>query len=84
MSRPFRRYLFGLAERLGVTVKELLSRMDSQEISEWWAYDLTNTPDFKKKYNEQKEAEAQAKLSAQELKSRFKQMFSNCGAENKE
>lgn len=84
MDRPFRRYLFGLAERMGVSVKELLSKMDSQEISEWWAYDLSRTPEFLKRYHEQKEAEAQAKLTRDELKSRFKQLFKNCGAANRE
>jgi glycosyltransferase A (GT-A) superfamily protein (DUF2064 family) len=32
-------FAFSLAERLGMTVKELLARMDSQELSEWLAFD---------------------------------------------
>ncbi len=84
MGRPFRRYLFSLAERMGVTVNELLRKMNSREISEWWAYDLTKTPGFLKAYRAEKEAEAQSKLSGEQLKARFKQVFANCGAQNRE
>lgn len=50
MNRPSRRYYFALAERLGVTVKELLIKCDARELSEWLAYDLTCNDDWVKKY----------------------------------
>lgn len=39
MERPLRRFLFRLAIRLGCTVRELLLRIDSAELSEWIAFD---------------------------------------------
>jgi len=36
---PTRRYLFGLAERLKMTVTELERRMSGAELAEWWKYD---------------------------------------------
>jgi hypothetical protein len=38
MRRPVRRFAFRLALALGMTVRELLSRVDSYELSEWMAY----------------------------------------------
>ena len=38
-QRPERRFYFKLALSLGKTVKQLLSELDSQELSEWYAYD---------------------------------------------
>ena len=35
---PSRRFLFALAGHLGMTVREICERMDSQELSEWMAY----------------------------------------------
>jgi len=37
-ARPSRRFLFALAGHLGMTVRELCTRMDSRELSEWYAY----------------------------------------------
>lgn len=38
MARPERRFYFRLAMALGMTVRELLERMDSLEIAEWLAF----------------------------------------------
>jgi hypothetical protein len=38
MARPERKFYFRLAAHLGMTVRELLSRLDSRELSEWIAY----------------------------------------------
>jgi len=35
-----------LAERLGMTVGELLERMDSRELSEWMAFDAVKKEKF--------------------------------------
>jgi hypothetical protein len=37
-DRPERRFYFDLALALGRSVKELLETVDSQELSEWYAY----------------------------------------------
>ncbi len=45
-ASPFRRFLFRLALSLGMTVGELLDRMDSAELTEWMAYNqLEPLPD---------------------------------------
>lgn len=38
MAQPQRRFYFRLAERLGMTVRELLSRTTSAELTEWMAF----------------------------------------------
>ena len=49
MNRPGRSFYFKLAQALGMTVKELLSRIDSAEITEWMAYfKLCENPDLVK------------------------------------
>jgi len=40
MNNPLRRFAFRLALRLKMTVRELLDRMDSAELTEWMAYAL--------------------------------------------
>lgn len=35
MARPERQFYFRLAERLGMTVAQLLSSIDSSELTEW-------------------------------------------------
>ena len=37
--RPERRFYFKLALNLGKTVRQLLREIDSEELSEWYAYD---------------------------------------------
>lgn len=69
MNCHFRRYCFYLAERLKMTVNELLSRMTSKEISEWMAYDRTNSQEWLDAYNREKELESfDPQLQAQQLK----------------
>lgn len=40
-----RRYMFVLAERLGMTVAELGRRMSARELSEWLVFDKLSRPD---------------------------------------
>jgi len=65
-------------------VKELLSKMDSQELGEWWAYDLTKSPEFLERYKREKEAKQFAALSREEMKLKAMALFSNCGAVNRD
>lgn len=46
MFDPTRRYYFGLAERLGRTVHELLSTVSSYELTEWMAHDELTAADI--------------------------------------
>jgi hypothetical protein len=49
MARPGRAFYFKLAQALGMTVKELLMRIDSAEITEWMAYfKLCDNPELVK------------------------------------
>ena len=60
MTQPFRRYCFILAERLGMTVKRLLKESSSAEISEWMAFDLHSTEEFKTRYEKEKQQQSSA------------------------
>lgn len=75
MDRHFRRYCFYLAERLKMTVKELLQRMDSKELSEWMAYDMTNEKEWSDKYNSDKELEKSRAMSKEEKLAAFKKLL---------
>lgn len=74
MRRPFRRYCFHLAEKLGKTLKEILA-LDSSEITEWMAFDMTLDDEWQKKYKDDLEFERTANISAQEKAELFKKLF---------
>lgn len=61
-SDPIRRSLFRLAERLGMTVAELSSRMDSQELAEWFALSFLD-----QKYDEMVTAGTDPKVAAKAI-----------------
>lgn len=75
MSRHFRRYCFYLADRLKMTVKQLLNELDSGEIAEWMAYDKTCDPKWLEKYNKAQELERSKQMTAEEKLKIFKQIF---------
>ena len=75
MSHPFKRYCFFLADKLGKHVHEIME-LNSSEISEWMAYDLTNSEKWVKDYNKQQELERQRAMSNQDRALLFKQLFS--------
>lgn len=57
-----------MAEKLGLTIKELYSKLDANEISEWMAYHHTQTDEFRDKYtpkpeNEEKKIERKMTMS---------------------
>lgn len=43
-GRPTREFYFRLAGHLGYTVRELLGRIDSRELTEWMAYERLSGP----------------------------------------
>jgi len=47
MARPFRHYCFTLAERLGMSIKTLMTELSSSEISEWMAFDRLKDDDYR-------------------------------------
>jgi len=44
-ARPERRFYFDLALKLGMTVGEMLQKMDSAEVTEWLAYFQVQQPE---------------------------------------
>lgn len=58
-----------------MTVKQLLEELDSGEIAEWMAYDLTCDTEWLKKYNKNQELERSKQLSPEEKLKIFKQIF---------
>ncbi len=75
MGRPFRRYCFHLAERLGMTLGQLQTNMSCIEITEWMAFDRTNNPEWVKEYDLEVELEKSKTMSIQEKVAAFKAMF---------
>jgi hypothetical protein len=75
MSRPLRRYLFSLAERLSMPVKELEQTLTLDEVAEWLAYDLSNSDEWLAAYMRQKELEASRKLSREQQIIAFKRLL---------
>ncbi len=76
MCRPFRRYCFGLAERLGVLHPRMLYQILSvDEIMEWMAYDKSIDPDYIKSYKAELEVERTKELDIEERCRLIKQML---------
>ncbi len=69
-----------LVERLGYkTLNELFSYMDNNEIMEWYAYDLTQSRDWRKEYNKQILLEKQKNQTFEEEADLIKEMFMTLG-----
>lgn len=75
MGRHFRRYCFHLADKLKMTVKRLLEEVDSKEISEWMAYDMTNNPEWAANYKRQQELEMSKQMTHEQKLAAFKRLF---------
>ena len=58
-----------------MSVKRLLSEMDSLEISEWLAYDMTQDEKWIKDYNAQLELEESRKMTQEQKVAAFKKML---------
>ncbi len=69
-----------LVERLGYkSLKHLYSEMDSGEIMEWSAYDLTQNEEWRKKYSAAMDLEKQQSQTLEEEAERIKAMFMGLG-----
>jgi hypothetical protein len=76
MRQPFRRYAFGLAERLGYGHPRIMYKyITAQEIMEWMAYDQTTMPEYVKKYNDARELEEFYKLSLEQQCNSFRRQM---------
>ncbi len=75
MNCHFRSYCFHLAEKLNMTVHQLQTTLDSGEISEWMAYELTQSDVWIEKYNKEKELELSKQMSQEERTEAFKRLF---------
>lgn len=75
MSLPYKRYCYYLASRLKMSVKRLLSELDSNEISTWMAYDMTNDDKWLANYNKERELELSRQMSDEEKLNAFKKLL---------
>ncbi len=58
-----------------MTVKKLLEDMDSREISEWMAYDITCNPKWQEKYESEKALEISKAMTQEQKVAAFKKLF---------
>lgn len=75
MRRPFRRYSFHLAERLGKTLRQLYAEMSSTEILEWMAFDKTGDPEWISQYQRELELEKSKEMTIEDKVAAFKRLF---------
>lgn len=74
MDRPFRRFCFVLAEKLGMSVKQVLA-LESAEITEWMSYCLTQNEKWIEEFKKEKELEAFNELTPEEKAAHYKKAF---------
>lgn len=58
-----------------MTRKELLERMDAEEMFEWMAYELTQNPEYKEKLDREIELERQKSLSDEQRAEMIRNLF---------
>ena len=75
MDLPYRRYCYHLASRLKMSVKRLMDELDSREIANWMAYDMTNDDKWLEKYNKERELELSRQMSDEEKLIAFKKLL---------
>lgn len=75
MNCHFRRYCFYLASQLKMTVRELLEKLDSRELAEWMAYDMTQNTEWQKSYQVEKELEESKKMTDMQQLQAFKALL---------
>lgn len=75
MHQHFRRYCFRLADRLKMSVQELLNTLNSAEIAEWMAYDVTCSEEWVENYNKELELEMSRNMSDDEKLQAFKTLL---------
>lgn len=75
MSRPFRLYSMSLARRYKIPVKYLYTLLNSNDIVEEMAYDMTQNDEYKKKWAREKELAASRKLTKDQRLAAFKHLL---------
>lgn len=74
MSRPFRRFCFSIAEKLGKDIDEVLE-WDSTKLIEWAAYYKTQDEEWVKNFEEQRQLEEQRGATPEEKAQRMRAFF---------
>ena len=69
-------YTYSLAERLGMTQRQLTRHMSSKELMGWMAYDLSNNDEFKNKIEIERQKAFTADQEADAIKNLFRSI---CG-----
>lgn len=64
-----------MAERLGMTVKQVLQNTTSAELSEWMAYELLKNKEFVDQMNKENELERFKKLNEEQQLAEWKKLF---------
>lgn len=67
--------MLGLAERLGMTVRQVLANTTSAELTEWMAYELLKNSEFVEKMNKEKELEKFNELTKEQQVAEWKKVF---------
>lgn len=57
-----------------MTLHELYTKLDSAEIAEWMAYDLSKDPDFNEKIKKEEEMRASGELDGTDSAALFRSM----------
>ena len=63
--RGERYFYFSLSKELGMTVREMLSKLDSAELTEWAAYFKIEREDFEKKQKGESDMPLEDKIKMQ-------------------
>ncbi len=76
MQHSFEHYTFRLAEKLGWSQRVLVQSMSAEEIIDWMAFELTNSPEFRDKIEKIPLA-----LGPEEEAAAIKRMFMGLGGD---
>jgi|GEM_PF-2913616 len=79
MRRPWRRYCIYLSLRLKMPLPLLLSTLSSADIAEYMAYDMSQSPDWLKAYEQQQLAAKAAEETVEQTVARFKKLTETKG-----
>ncbi len=70
LKHPFQHFTFVLAKNLGMSQRRLVKEMGADEITDWMAYELSNSPEFIEKINSEPQ-----NLAPEEEAAAIKAMF---------
>lgn len=83
MARPRRRHYIALSRELGMTVNEMLSRMDSAELAEQVAYDALRNDEYREGLQKQLELEQSRQQDVDDRKAAFRQLLRRIHGNNR-